>query len=66
MVSHRPSLLVKRCITFIYAHPGDQSNIALQQFRSSGSADDVTFTVKYFPYQLMPEMNKDGEDKYQW
>lgn len=66
MVSYHPLLLVKRCITIICAQSGDQSNVALQQFRSSGSADDVTFTVKYFPYQLMPEMNKDGEDKYEW
>jgi predicted DsbA family dithiol-disulfide isomerase len=26
----------------------------------------VTFTVKYFPYQLAPEATKEGRDKYEW
>ena len=26
----------------------------------------MTFTVKYFPYQLYPEASKEGEDKYEW
>lgn len=39
---------------------------ALQKFRSSPAADDVHFTIKYFPYQLYPEASKEGEDKYEW
>lgn len=41
-------------------------DIALKQFRSSPSAQDVKFTVKYFPYQLYPEASNQGEDKYEW
>lgn len=41
-------------------------DIALKQFRSSPSAEDVKFTVKYFPYQLYPEASNQGEDKYEW
>lgn len=26
----------------------------------------MTFTVKYFPYQLYPEASKEGEGKYEW
>ena len=39
---------------------------ALAKFRSSPSAQDVNFTVKYFPFQLYPEASKEGEDKYEW
>lgn len=42
------------------------ANPALKQFRSSPSAEDVKFTVKYFPYQLYPEASNQGEDKYEW
>ncbi|KAL6715543.1 hypothetical protein ACLMJK_006504 [Lecanora helva] len=41
-------------------------DIALEKFRSSPAAQDVTFTVKYFPFQLYPEASKEGEDKYEW
>lgn len=44
----------------------DTANPALEQFRSSPSAEDVKFTVKYFPYQLYPEASNQGEDKYDW
>ncbi|KAL8652175.1 MAG: hypothetical protein Q9226_004377 [Calogaya cf. arnoldii] len=27
---------------------------------------DVSFTIKFFPYQLYPEASKEGEDKYEW
>ncbi|KIV97915.1 hypothetical protein PV10_01616 [Exophiala mesophila] len=39
---------------------------ALRRFRESDQAKDVTFTVKYFPYQLYPGATKEGEDKYEW
>ncbi|KIW63120.1 hypothetical protein PV04_09995 [Phialophora macrospora] len=39
---------------------------ALRRFRASHEAKDVTFTVKYFPYQLYPEATKEGESKYDW
>lgn len=39
---------------------------ALRRFRLSDQAKDVNFTVKYYPYQLYPEVSKEGEDKYQW
>ena len=39
---------------------------ALEKFRASESAEKVTFTVKYFPYQLYPDFSKSGEDKYEW
>jgi hypothetical protein len=39
---------------------------ALRRFRESDEAKDVTFTVKYFPYQLYPEATKEGESKYDW
>jgi len=39
---------------------------ALRKFRQSEDAKDLTFTVKYFPYQLYPEATKDGESKYDW
>lgn len=41
-------------------------NLALKKFRDSPSAQDVNFTIKYFPYQLYPEASKEGEDKYEW
>lgn len=44
----------------------DMTAAALKQFRSSPSAEDVKFTVKYFPYQLYPEASNQGEDKYEW
>lgn len=44
----------------------DTAVLALKQFRSSPSADDVKFTVKFFPYQLYPEASNQGEDKYEW
>lgn len=44
----------------------NMANPALKQFRSSPSAKDVNFTVKYFPYQLYPEASNQGEDKYEW
>ena len=40
--------------------------LALKKFRSSPSAQDVNFTIKYYPYQLYPEASKEGEDKYEW
>lgn len=39
---------------------------ALRRFRASDEGKDVTFTVKYFPYQLYPEATKEGEDRYEW
>jgi predicted DsbA family dithiol-disulfide isomerase len=39
---------------------------ALKRFRTSDAGKDVTFTVKYFPYQLYPEASKEGEDRYEW
>ena len=39
---------------------------ALKRFRASDAGKDVTFTVKYFPYQLYPEASKEGEDRYEW
>ncbi|KAL8730922.1 MAG: hypothetical protein Q9166_003712 [cf. Caloplaca sp. 2 TL-2023] len=39
---------------------------ALRQFRSSPSAKDVAFTVKFLPYQLYPNATEEGEDKYEW
>lgn len=44
----------------------DTADPALNQFRSSPSAEDVKFTVKYFPYQLYPAASNQGEDKYEW
>jgi predicted DsbA family dithiol-disulfide isomerase len=44
----------------------DLLGVALRRFRQSDDADRVTFTVKYFPYQLYPEASKEGEDKYEW
>ncbi|KAL8804539.1 MAG: hypothetical protein Q9223_005671 [Gallowayella weberi] len=29
-------------------------------------SEHVSFTVKFFPYQLYPEASKEGEDKYDW
>ncbi|KAL8875169.1 MAG: hypothetical protein Q9198_006431 [Flavoplaca austrocitrina] len=42
-----------------YAH-------ALRQYRSYPTSKDVSFTIKFFPYQLYPEASKEGEDKYEW
>ncbi|OAG35626.1 hypothetical protein AYO21_10166 [Fonsecaea monophora] len=39
---------------------------ALRRFRQSDDAKDVTFVVKYFPYQLHPDATKEGENKYDW
>ncbi|KAF4626780.1 hypothetical protein G7Y89_g11381 [Cudoniella acicularis] len=40
---------------------------ALRRVRADPSASTkVTFTIKYFPYQLYPEASQEGEDKYQW
>lgn len=39
---------------------------ALRRFRKRDDAGKVTFTVKYFPYQLYPEASREGEDKYEW
>jgi predicted DsbA family dithiol-disulfide isomerase len=39
---------------------------ALRRFRASNSSAPVSFTVKYYPYQLYPEATKEGEDKYEW
>ena len=47
----------------------DNSNLllsALRRFRETDEAKDVTFTVKYFPFQLYPEATQEGEDKYEW
>lgn len=44
----------------------DMAIPALKQFRASPSAEDVKFTVKFFPYQLYPEASNQGEDKYEW
>ncbi|OCL15127.1 thioredoxin-like protein [Glonium stellatum] len=40
--------------------------LALTQIRSRDPPPSVTFTVKFFPYQLYPEAPKAGEDKYEW
>ena len=40
---------------------------ALRRFRSSSpNKDSVSFSVRYFPYQLYPEASNEGEDKYAW
>jgi hypothetical protein len=39
---------------------------ALRQFESLPASKDVTFTVKFLPYQLYPDASKEGEDKYEW
>ncbi|KAI4242282.1 MAG: hypothetical protein L6R42_011063 [Xanthoria sp. 1 TBL-2021] len=39
---------------------------ALRLYRSSPMSKDVSFTLKFFPYQLYPEASKEGEDKYEW
>jgi len=39
---------------------------ALRQVRANKDNSKVSFTVKYFPYQLYPEATKEGEDKYEW
>ncbi|KAJ9605410.1 hypothetical protein H2200_010067 [Cladophialophora chaetospira] len=39
---------------------------ALRRFRASDEAKDVTFTVKYFPYQLYPGATKEPESRYDW
>ncbi|KAL8771374.1 MAG: hypothetical protein Q9194_004915 [Teloschistes cf. exilis] len=39
---------------------------ALLQFRSTPSSKDVSFTIKYLPYQLYPELGKEGVDKYEY
>lgn len=39
---------------------------ALERFRDSEDAQSVKFTVKFLPYQLMPEASKEGQDKYEW
>ncbi|KAL8844980.1 MAG: hypothetical protein Q9176_000652 [Flavoplaca citrina] len=39
---------------------------ALRQYRSYPTSKDVSFTIKFFPYQLYPEASKEGEDKYEW
>jgi predicted DsbA family dithiol-disulfide isomerase len=51
-----------------YSAAADQNlpDVALLRFRQSDDAYKVTFTVKYFPYQLYPEASKEGEDKYEW
>lgn len=46
--------------------PAKYYPIALRQFRSSPSSKEVSFTIKFFPYQLYPEASKEGEDKYEW
>jgi hypothetical protein len=40
--------------------------VALRRFGETDDAQNVNFTVKYFPYQLYPEASKEGEDKYEW
>lgn len=40
--------------------------VALRRFRETDDAKKVTFTLKYFPYQLYPEASKEGEGKYEW
>jgi predicted DsbA family dithiol-disulfide isomerase len=40
--------------------------VALRRFGATDNAQNVNFTVKYFPYQLYPEASKEGEDKYGW
>lgn len=39
---------------------------ALHQFESLPASKDITFTVKFLPYQLYPAATKEGEDKYAW
>ncbi|KAG8526798.1 uncharacterized protein KY384_008227 [Bacidia gigantensis] len=43
-----------------------EEKFALDQFRSSSSASDVKFTIKYFPYQLYPDASQEGEDVSEW
>ncbi|KAI4271057.1 MAG: hypothetical protein LQ337_006277 [Flavoplaca oasis] len=40
--------------------------VTLRQYRSYPTSKDVSFTIKFFPYQLYPEASKVGEDKYEW
>ncbi|KAL8695009.1 MAG: hypothetical protein Q9218_000481 [Villophora microphyllina] len=61
----RPLLMPSYCAAgLIKASKGHDH--ALDQFRSSPSSKDVSFTIKYLPYQLYPEMSKEGVDKYEW
>jgi len=39
---------------------------AMRRVQSTDESSEVTFTVKYFPYQLYPSATKAGEDKYAW
>lgn len=39
---------------------------ALGRFQNTSPSEDVTFIVKFFPYQLYPEAGQEGEDKYEW
>ncbi len=42
------------------------THTALRRFRQSDDANDATFVVKYYPYQLAPDASKEGEPKYDW
>jgi predicted DsbA family dithiol-disulfide isomerase len=39
---------------------------ALSQFQESNPSAPISYSIKYFPYQLYPEASKEGEDKYEW
>jgi predicted DsbA family dithiol-disulfide isomerase len=39
---------------------------ALDQFRDSHKDTSINYTLRYAPYQLYPEVSKEGEDKYNW
>ena len=38
--------------------------LRLQHALSTFQSDKVTFTLQFAPYQLYPEFNQEGEDKY--
>ncbi|KAF1815113.1 thioredoxin-like protein [Eremomyces bilateralis CBS 781.70] len=39
---------------------------ALDQYRTAHPDSSVRFSVKYLPFQLYPEVSKEGEGKYEW
>ncbi|MCJ1386305.1 hypothetical protein MMC17_009431 [Xylographa soralifera] len=54
-VSHHDTLVVLR-----------RANTTLQQFHSSPSSSNATFTTKFLPFQLYPSAPQAGESKYDW
>ncbi|TVY81432.1 hypothetical protein LSUE1_G001777 [Lachnellula suecica] len=53
----------KSSLTSVTLHRLDE---ALRRVRETDASDKVTFTIKYFPYQLYPEASQEGEGKYEW